>query len=462
MSDLNLQKYIVNFVDLDNDNASLTYLEKNKLEEINVAPIIHQLQQKGYRLIEDDFDEQNQSKHYFVITFRHTYQIIDIDHPNSAVSKDELQKKGIQTVHYQGAGSKTPVDSVTTVEFNRSLVFDVVENKIVKDNGWTKANFRIIGTPDVLGYMADKNYVGGDEVSVDDPNRSYTVTYDVVRQPSLQKIVNFVDVDENNKVLLTSGDLCGDPYTQIDYSTKEIIKFLQSIGYELIDNGFDPDDQMAFFNNNPDHTQTYFVSLGHKKIEVSGSNPVHGFEPSNYERNCVSVIHYIGAGKETPKDSTQVVRINRTLTIDAVTKEIYRKGEWQPAKDKFEDVITPVIKNFHASQYSVKGKLVSTDNFENIVIYEKNGRIIPVDENGDEILNVPRFYFETDPGDATKVLANESVPEIDGYVPCQHSVTPVNPSQSINVFYKIKSKKENCRKFKRRFKDTWRSIRETK
>lgn len=436
--------YTVDFIDLDDNNTNLVHLQEAKIEDLNIKTIISELRQKQYRLVDNNFNIANPGQHRFIVTVKHTYTVIDADNASEAIPKDELRRTGTQTVHYQGAGLRTPIDSKTTIEFNRSFVFDQTTGNIVKDNGWTKPSFRIIGTPDVLGYVADKSYVGGERANVNNPNRDYVVTYHLNEHPSSGKVsavVKFVDLDAENRVLFTSKELIGDPYTAINYSTKDILDYLQIKGYELIDNGFDPNGQVEFFNNT-DQQQIYFVSLGHQKIEVNSSNPVPEIDPATYEKECTSVVHYVGAGEITPKDQVQVVKITRTVTIDGVTKEILAKSEWQPAKERFSEIITPAIAGFNADKYSVKSHPVGFDDLEETVTYQANGRIIPVDEHGRVIPTVPHPQFETDPGNATKIFANELAPEIPGFMASQRAVTPPSPEQSVKVRYKLINKEE--------------------
>ncbi|WP_225432260.1 hypothetical protein [Limosilactobacillus reuteri] len=48
------------------------------------------------------------------------------------------------------------------------------------------------------------------------------------------------------------------------------------------------------------------------------------------------------------------------------------------------------------------------------VTYAPNGKIIPVDPNGNPIPNVPTSQYPTDP---TKVVPNKTVPTVPGYTP---------------------------------------------
>lgn len=438
----NKQPFTVNFIDLNNDNASLAHLEEAKLSDLNVDQIIKALQQKGYWLVNNGFDPNTDEATYdFVVTFRHSYQIIDADHPTSEFPVKDLRRVGTQLVHYKGAGAKTPIDNKTELVLNRSLVYDRVEKKIIKDNGWDKKSYRVIGTPDVAGYVASKAYVGGDSIQAADPDRKYTVRYQINRQPSQKQqkaMVQYLDVDDDNKTIATSGEISGDPYTRIDYSPRGTINYLKNQGYKLLNNGFSANGEVQFFDNSDETTQTYIISLGHDHTAVSEAHPLNGINPSQYEIDRIAKVHYKGAGQNTPDDNTQIIKLSRTVTVDSVTKEVLSSTNWKPSKSNFASVTTPILRNYHADKKSIPSKLVYSDHLDEEVNYTLNGRIIPVDEDGNAIPDAPNPRYQTDPEDATQVLADEPVPELDAWTPRVESITPTDPSADTRVVYNKK------------------------
>ena len=72
------------------------------------------------------------------------------------------------------------------------------------------------------------------------------------------------------------------------------------------------------------------------------------------------------------------------------------------------------------------------------VTYRKNGAIIPVDEEGEEIPQVKPIPFLNDLTDPTRVLATEEVPEIKGYRRTQETVLIKDPTADIKVKYILK------------------------
>uniref|UniRef100_UPI003F65C99C mucin-binding protein n=1 Tax=Limosilactobacillus kribbianus TaxID=2982695 RepID=UPI003F65C99C len=209
---VNDQHAQVRYLDLDNNNQEIAGTNSGDLTgkpgtQINysTADTIAQLENRGYVLVNNGFDYGTQVQYFdnndatnqvFVVTLKHGTttvtpqnpgtpgQPINPGDPNSpkypnGTDKASLIAHGTQTVHYVGAGDQTPKDSVTTVDFGHDLVLDKVTGQIVQDNGWKPLteHYQVIDTPTIAGYTPDKAYVGGDTVTVNNPNRVYTVTY---------------------------------------------------------------------------------------------------------------------------------------------------------------------------------------------------------------------------------------------------------------------------------------------
>lgn len=438
----NRPPFTVNFIDLDNDKASLAHLEEARVSDLNVDQIIQALRQKGYRLINNGFDPAvDDAKYDFVVTFRHTYRTIDADHPTTDFPVSVLRRVGKQVIHYVGAGTRTPIDNETQVVINRSLIYDQVEKKVIKDNGWEKNNFQVIGTPDVAGYVPDMAFAGGEAVEAGNLDRNYQVTYHVNRHPSQAEqkaTVKFLDLDDNNKEIASSGELTGAPYTQINYMPVGTINFLKNQGYRLISNGFNDNGEAQFFDNSDQTVQTYIISLRHSHVTVDSDHPFSGIDPKAYEQDIIATVHYVGAGENTPSDNSQIIKKTRQIIVDSVTKEILSQTDWEMSAKNFASVTTPIIKGYHADKGQIRAKIATTDELEETVTYRANGHLIPVDEDGNEIPNAPHPSYQTDPRDATKILPSRSLPEIEGYVPRVDSVTPKKASEDTKVVYNKK------------------------
>ena len=92
---------------------------------------------------------------------------------------DQVKRTGTQTIHYVGAGDKTPADNKQTFVFTRKITFDDVTGKIISVTPWSVQShtFGNVDTPVIPGYHADKAVAGGETVTPDDLNKVITVTY---------------------------------------------------------------------------------------------------------------------------------------------------------------------------------------------------------------------------------------------------------------------------------------------
>lgn len=112
-------------------------------------------------------------------------QPINPNDPNSPLyptdaDRNNLVKDATQTIHYVGAGDKTPTDNVVTQKaaFTRTVTIDKVTGEVISISDWegTKT-FNTVNTPVVDGYHADKRVAGGLTATPDNPNVEETVTY---------------------------------------------------------------------------------------------------------------------------------------------------------------------------------------------------------------------------------------------------------------------------------------------
>ena len=92
---------------------------------------------------------------------------------------DQVKRTGTQTIHYVGAGDKTPADNKQTFVFTREITFDDVTGKIISVTPWSVQShtFGNVDTPVIPGYHADKAVAGGATVTPDDLNKVIIVTY---------------------------------------------------------------------------------------------------------------------------------------------------------------------------------------------------------------------------------------------------------------------------------------------
>ena len=283
-------------------------------------------------------------------------------------------------------------------------------------------------------------------VTPTDPGKDTPVPYNPIVNDQTA-VVNYVDQDNNNAQIATSGNLTGKPGSVINYSTADQIKQLEDQGYVLVSDGFPAG---AVFDNDDNTTQTYTVVLKHGTTTFKPDKPGTPGEPINpnypdgpkvtnedvdYLKDVKFTVHYVGAGNDNPADNVQNAQWTRSITVDNVTGKIISSTEWVSNKGSYDGVKTPVVNGYHADRAQVDGPSITMEDQEATVTYVPNGKIIPVDPNGTPIPDAPTPQYPTDPTDPTKVTPDEPVPTIPGYKPEVPTVTPTDPGVDTPVKY---------------------------
>ncbi|MDE7039531.1 MAG: LPXTG cell wall anchor domain-containing protein, partial [Limosilactobacillus sp.] len=304
--------------------------------------------------------------------------------------------------------------------------------------------------PEIPGYTPEVP-----TVTPENPGTDTDVPYTrnpIKPQPTEEQtaIVNYVDQSENDKLITTSGQLKGISGTKIDYSTAATIKQLENQGYVFVSSNY-PND--ATFDDASDTTQVFTVVMKHGYAPVGPNNPhepgtpVNPDEPNgpkwpakdNYTKNYTLTIHYSGAGAKTPANNVQTSTWTRTVTVDRVTGAIIPDGQfttaWTPNEEHYKEVNVPVVKGYVADKAVAGGQKTVQENITENVTYTKVGNIVPVTPDGNPIPGVPEVPYTNDPNNPTKVIPNEPVPNIPGYIPEESTVTPTRPIQDTPVVY---------------------------
>ena len=301
--------------------------------------------------------------------------------------------------------------------------------------------------PDIPGLIPSKP-----TVTPTDPGKDTPVPYNpVIPAKDQAAVVNYIDSDEGNKVITTSGNLSGKAGSTIDYSTKSTIADLENKGYVLVNDGFPAG---AKFDSDDNTTQIFTVVLKHGTVPVTPDKPGKPGEPINpndpdgpkwpegtdensVKKTGTQTIHYVGAGENTPKDDVQTFDFTKKMVVDKVTGKIIDSGEWNVTSHTFGYKDTPVIDGYHADKRNAGGSVVTPDDLNKTVTvtYTQNGKIIPTDPSGKPIPNVPNPTYPTDPTDPTKVTPDEPVPDIPGMIPSKPTVTPTDPGKDTPVPY---------------------------
>ncbi|CAM3160799.1 MucBP domain-containing protein [Limosilactobacillus mucosae] len=504
-------------VELDSDN-----LPSGKIgSTINykTADKIKAYEDQGYELVSSDFTDGSQvykkTGNDFVVHLKHKTQTITPNDPNpvtpgqpinpndpnspvypTEVDHKNLAKDASQTIHYIGAGDKTPADNIVRQKdaFTRTIMIDKVTGKILSITPWSTKTFNTVTTPVINGYHANKKTAGGLTATVDNPNVKETVTYapngklipvdpngkpipgadtptyktdpndpTKVLNPTVPSINNWQPKDKQPGESITPKDPGKDtkvPYVQVVSGTIKYIddttgKELSSenlekgtvgskINYSTKDkiDGYENQGYELVSSNFTDGKQTYAKAGNDFVVHLK-----HAIKETVSYKDATQTIHYTGAGSDTPTDKVQTEKhaFSKTDTIDKVTNKVIKTTGWVGTKT-FGTEDTPVINGYHADKKAAGGLTATVDNpnVKETVTYAPNGKLIPVDPNGKPIPGADTPTYTTDPNDPTKVL-NPTVPSIDGWRPKDKrpgdSVVPTNPGKDTPVVYVKKRQK---------------------
>ena len=396
------------------------------------ADEIASYEKQGYVLVSSTFDnnkyQADNSNNVFYVHLKHDTKKVSQEHSASF------------TVHYiYKDGKQAKPDHEQTLSFTENGTQDLVTQKIT----WTPATsqkFDDVTTPVITGYTPDQAKVAGQTANFETGDRKVTVTY----LPDVQLgHINYID-DNTNKTL-TRDDFSGRTNEHEDYTPIDRIQEFENKGYELVSNDY-PDGGFNF-DNNDQQEQVFNVHLKHGTTTVTSNNPgkpgepvdpknpegpkyPNGTELDQVKRTGTQTIHYVGAGDKTPADNKQNFVFTREITFDDVTGKIISVTPWNIDSHTFGNVDTPVIPGYHADKAVAGGATVTPDDLDKVitVTYTKNGKIIPVDKNGNPITGADQPVFPTNPTDPTKVDSG-NIPDLSdkGYHPLDKNVKPGDP-----------------------------------
>lgn len=411
---------VVKYIDLDNNSAELASSEElngKAGERINyhTAEEVQKLTAAGYVLINNSFDPNNEV-HFFdetsqeyKLTFKHGQEEVTAKNLKYDCQLNDVQLKGKQVVHYTGLEKDIP-DNVVEVTFNRKIIYDKVTKQKVSLSAWQPEKYYLplVATPAVLDYTPDKAVIGGEAVTVQKPKHEYVVTYlPNKKNAKRQKAeIKFIDIDDSNQELASSGKLKGKPGKEISYSMTEILKELIDKGYEVVTNDFDSNDQKPVFGNSRDYIQTFIIALRHKKQAVNSDHLSSEIDHRLYEKEVHRRITFSGLNGQQLDDIVQTAVLKRSLTMDMVTKKIIPgeyTSQWQ-STETYPSVAVPVVAGYHTKTKEVVACPVIEKDISEEVKYYANGYLIPVDANHNKLSEIDKKQLITNSIDPTKAI----------------------------------------------------------
>ena len=275
------------------------------------------------------------------------------------VSKKESLSQGTsQTVTFVGAGEKTPATKV-----QNDFVFTGTKDMVSGVSTWDVSSHRYgsVPVPVVPGYIANKSQAGQLEVTVATPNAEETVSYTPVGRIIL--------VDETGNQIVGTNAV---PYTNASDPTKVESTTLPTLpaGYEIKSG-----QNISGFNSSnlqvlpPDATADTKIILVSKKESLS--------------QGTSQTVTFVGAGEKTP-----ATKVQNDFVFTGTKDMVSGVSTWDVSSHRYGSVPVPVVPGYIADK-SQAGQLevtVATPNAEELVSYTPVGRIILVDEAGNQIV----------------------------------------------------------------------------
>ena len=286
----------------------------------------------------------------------------------------DVTKSTKQTVVFEGAGEKTPATNIKD-DYVFTGKKDLTTNAIT----WKTSShtYGSVPVPVVPGYIADKSQAGQLEVTVATPNAEETVSYTPVGR------IIFVD-EAGNQIVGTNAV----PYTNAPDPTKVESTTLPTLptGYEI-----KPGQNIPGLNSSNLQVLPSDATTDTKIILVS--------KKESLSQGTSQTVTFVGAGENTP-----ATKVQNDFVFTGTKDMVSGVSTWDVSSHRYDSVPVPVVTGYIADK-SQAGQLevtVATPNVEELVSYTPVGRIILVDEAGNQIVGTDAVPY-TNASDSTKV-----------------------------------------------------------
>ncbi|MCT0957891.1 mucus-binding protein [Weissella cibaria] len=257
-----------------------------------------------------------------------------------------------------------------------------------------------------------------------DPTGDTTINYTRYTQ---QIIVRYIDDTTNLEVPDLRQTFSG----ETDQAYTNTLADYAALGYTFV--SADAGASAGTYDRDDSKTQVYLVHLTHGTVVVDGgreNDPNH----DSYTSTVTSTVHYVYETDQTESkpDSVQEKIFTASVTYDAVTGEVL-SIVWPAESQNFDDVQTPVIDGYFASEGSVAGDAVDYNdaNREETVTYTKLGSWIPHVPDLPEEEQLKTRVYPNDPNDASKVWTRDDPNYVEVPVPYIPGYTPTTDGSSI-------------------------------
>ena len=203
-------------------------------------------------------------------------------------------------------------------------------------------------------------------------------------------------------------------------------------GYDVDTKEYKPDTLIG-----KDGKEYYFVKVKDSSPKPTGTidSPevtvtyVYDLLYEEITKGTKQTVTYEGAGKKTPAPNEQ-----KDYIFTKKTNKVTNVTTWNEETHTYEFVTTPKVEGYYADKAHAGGKEVTPTNPEasDKVVYKPLGKVILVDEGGNEIPNTPKPTYKNNPNDPT-VGGETPIPEIpDGYeIKPKQDVPGFNPEGKV-------------------------------
>ena len=286
-------------------------------------------------------------------------------------------------VVYVKNGDPTPVSHTRTINFHGPdgvVPKDSVKQTVPEQNG-NPGDYAEYKVPVIKGYHADIAVVPKDKADKDK-------TVDITYKPN----GNIVPVDENGQPI--------------------------------------PDAPKTPYNNDPqDPTKTTTTDVP----KIPGYTPKQpNVTPTDPDKD--TPVTYVKTPDPSEDSHTRTIIFKGPDGVGIPDKPVEQTVKSQNGNPgTYPEYNVPVVNGYHTDMSNVPTDTADKDKTVTVT-YVPNGKIIPVDKNGNPIPGAQTPTYKNDPQDPTKVTTTD-VPDVPGYTPSEKNVTPDDPNKDTNVVY---------------------------
>ena len=244
--------------------------------------------------------------------------IIHLTHAKNPVNN---VADAIRTIHYVGAGTKTPADKQQKVGFKGTQDSVTQDYSDLQPNGqWDQ-----IVSPDITGYTPDIKVVQS-EIPKPNEKKTVTVTYTANNEKAKLRVI-----DDHTGLELAgySEEANGkfDTAISFDKNPNDVAKKLENKGYKVVSNSWQDGSKYQ------DGKNEFVIHVDHTTSAQTESHAQ------------TRTIHYVdGKGNKMGDDVVQKANFTRTGTKDNVTGQIDWK-DWT-TNDNYPKVSSPVHEGY--------------------------------------------------------------------------------------------------------------------